>query len=194
MGGAKFFISSRVENSFLPRSLRVQSLYLTPTEPQPLTETEENDLQLAARRLSAICQRCGQANTPPTNRRRILLRSTCHRLPHLLGSIKVQSWRSAYCLRDNSDLFEGLKREDDERCGRCSSRRGHSGGEARARHLPEQRDPAGSGHGHTVSTARELPRNASVLQRLRFFHDGASQQRSCWRLFSPPTTFNPMIN
>ncbi|XP_074556207.1 proline dehydrogenase 2, mitochondrial-like [Curcuma longa] len=39
-------------------------LYLTPTEPQPLTETEENDLQLAARRLSAICQRCAQANIP----------------------------------------------------------------------------------------------------------------------------------
>ncbi|XP_042420283.1 proline dehydrogenase 1, mitochondrial-like [Zingiber officinale] len=39
-------------------------LHLTPTEPHPLTETEENDLQLAARRLSAICQRCAQADIP----------------------------------------------------------------------------------------------------------------------------------
>ncbi|XP_074566456.1 proline dehydrogenase 2, mitochondrial-like [Curcuma longa] len=39
-------------------------LYLTPREPEPLTEVEEHDLQFALRRLSTICTRCVQANIP----------------------------------------------------------------------------------------------------------------------------------
>ena len=39
-------------------------LYLTRSAPDPLTEMEECDLQLASQRLSKICERCTEANIP----------------------------------------------------------------------------------------------------------------------------------
>ncbi|KAG6488783.1 proline dehydrogenase 1, mitochondrial-like [Zingiber officinale] len=50
-------------NSF-PVLCRSSPLYLTPREPEPLSEVEEDGLQLALQRLSTICQRCVEANTP----------------------------------------------------------------------------------------------------------------------------------
>ncbi|XP_042393180.1 proline dehydrogenase 2, mitochondrial-like [Zingiber officinale] len=39
-------------------------LFLTPREPQPLSEDEEQELQSALRRLSMLCDRCVKANIP----------------------------------------------------------------------------------------------------------------------------------
>ncbi|CAD5171697.1 unnamed protein product [Musa acuminata subsp. malaccensis] len=39
-------------------------LYLTPSVPDPLTETQELDLRLAQQRLSKICHRCAEAGIP----------------------------------------------------------------------------------------------------------------------------------
>ncbi|RRT65092.1 hypothetical protein B296_00030949, partial [Ensete ventricosum] len=39
-------------------------LYLTPSVPDPLTETEELDLRVAQQRLSKICHRCAEAGIP----------------------------------------------------------------------------------------------------------------------------------
>nr|XP_010908113.1 proline dehydrogenase 1, mitochondrial isoform X1 [Elaeis guineensis] len=39
-------------------------LYLTPSIPDPLTEEEERELQLAHQRLSKLCERCSEANLP----------------------------------------------------------------------------------------------------------------------------------
>ncbi|XP_074569613.1 proline dehydrogenase 1, mitochondrial-like [Curcuma longa] len=50
-------------NSF-PVLCRSSPLYLTPREPEPLTEVEVDGLLLALQRLSTICQRCVEANTP----------------------------------------------------------------------------------------------------------------------------------
>lgn len=39
-------------------------LYQTPTKPEPLTETEQQDLKLAFDRLSTLCRRCAEVNLP----------------------------------------------------------------------------------------------------------------------------------